>query len=369
MTSYRQPESDILTTTSPCKFFDKCGGCDFLDLKDEDYQNLKIANLTQILEKNFSQYLLKLEYIWIGPKSRRKITLQIDINNRVGFFAKQSNSIAEVSECFVAEEKISDLILPLKKFLKQQEENLFTQATITLFDDGLDLVLNAKREFNATQIQKIISFAKENNLNISSQIKNNFTPIFIARKNQIFYPNFKINLSSSIFIQATKSGLENIVRIISDFCKNSKKKLKIADIYAGFGAYSFAICDLANEIHAFEGDQDMVDLINTNASSNNLGNKIKASARDLFSSAVIAKELKNFDLAIINPPRNGATPQVKEIAKSNLKSVIYVSCNPLSFAADAKILIDSGFKITRLVALDQFYSTKHLELISIFEKP
>lgn len=351
---------------SPCNFFEICGGCDFLNLDQESYQNLKIDNLTADLQNLLN--LPDIDYIWVGPKSRRKIILQIDINNKVGFFAKKSNSIAEIDSCFVAEEKISLLILPLKKFLQQQEENLFTTLTITAFDNVCDLVFNIKRELNAAQIQKIISFAKEHNLNISSKLKNNLTPIFLSTKNQIFYSDFKINLSSEIFIQATKIGLESIVKIISDFCKEFKKPPKVADLYAGFGAYSFAICNLVAKIHAFEGDLTMVDSINNNASLNNLGNKIKATSLDLFNSAVTSKELKEFDLAIINPPRNGASPQVREIAKSNLKNVIYVSCNPVSFAVDAKILIDSGFKITKLTALDQFYSTKHLELISIFKR-
>ena len=112
----------------------------------------------------------------------------------------------------------------------------------------------------------------------------------------------------------------------------------------------------------------MVDSINKNAAANNFASKLKAEAEDLFSCPVVKRTLDKLDLAIINPPRNGASPQVLEIAKSTLKNVIYVSCNPESFTRDAKILIDSGFTITKLTALDQFYSTKHLELIAIFQK-
>ena len=144
--------------------------------------------------------------------------------------------------------------------------------------------------------------------------------------------------------------------------------MRVADIYAGFGAYSFAVSHLVKKITAFEGDEKMVDLINKNAAANNLANKISAECHDLFLNPIRAKELKNFDLVIINPPRNGAAPQVLEISKSVVKNLIYVSCNPQSFAHDAKILIDAGFQIKNLTALDQFYSTKHLELIAIFQK-
>ncbi len=366
MTSCQSPNSKITSPhTSPCPYFFDCGGCDFLDLEEKDYQKLK--------QKDIEAHYSDVDWIWVGPHSRRRINLQVDRKNELGFFGKKSNRIIEIENCFVAEAEISALILPLKKFLKSQEQNLFTQVTVTLFDNGLDLIFGVKKELNFTQTQKIIAFAKENNLNVSCRVKDHLAPIFQMRQNQILYPDFKINLGSDTFIQATKPGLTSITKIIRDFLtasffKGGSPQLRVADIYAGFGAYSFAIQDLVKSVLAFEGDEKMVESISKNAAANNLAHKIKAEVCDLFSNPVSKRELKNFDLAIINPPRNGASPQVLEISKSELKNVIYVSCNPSSFARDAKILIDSGFKIQKLTALDQFYSTKHLELIAIFTK-
>jgi 23S rRNA (uracil1939-C5)-methyltransferase len=352
---------------SPCEYFSKCGGCDFLDLSEENYRLVK----KNILGSNF----VEANWIWVGANSRRKIILQIGAKNQLGFFAKKSKEIVEIESCFVSESKISELILPLKNFLKKQEQNIFTKVAITLFDNGLDLVLSGKKELNFLQTQKLFAFAKEQNLNISYLCKNQDMPIFWPHKNQIFYDNFKIELDSDIFIQSTKSGLKAIFEIIKNFIEEKisndpkfSSKLTVADIYAGFGAYSFGISHLVKKIIAFEGDEKMVALINKNAATNNLGNKILAEKKDLFLNPIRAKELKNFDLIIINPPRNGAAPQILEITKSAIKNLIYVSCNPQTFAHDAKILVDSGFKIKNLFALDQFYSTKHLELIAVFEK-
>jgi len=194
-------------------------------------------------------------------------------------------------------------------------------------------------------------------------------PILISQPNQIFYPNFKIELGSDIFIQATKSGLNKISSVIYDFVKNKfDKKIIAADIYTGFGAYSFAIIDLVKEIHAFEGSAEMVQSITKNAAKNGFNNRIKTEHRDLMLYPVSDKELLKFDLAIINPPRNGAGPQMKKIAQSKLQNLIYVSCNPKTFARDAKILIEAGFKIIKLNAIDQFYSSLHLELVVVFER-
>ncbi len=447
--------SHPLKILSPCPYFHACGGCDFLDLSEESYRHLK----KQSLEKYLINLGLEPRWLWVGVNSRRKINLQISDKNVVGFFSEKSNSIVEIEKCLTAEKEISELILPLKNFFKSQEQNLFTQVSITLFDSGPDLIFSSKKPLNFSQTQKLTTFAKEKNFNISSRVKNDISPIFLVRKNQIFYhdfnpdpslefkknfakreqlegnfasrtvsvpryvrnaevqnslpdaalsrnfaeenlhenvpvskmaskptgsdsgenqirsndgsglnPKFKINLDSDIFIQATKSGLESITKIIREFLEKENWVKNVADIYSGFGAYSFAIQDLVKSVSAFEGDEKMVTSLNKNAAANNFGNKIKAETRDVFSDPLRAKELNKFDLVIVNPPRNGASPQISEISKSSLKNLIYVSCNPESFARDSKILTDNGFKITNLTALDQFYSTKHLELIAIFQK-
>ncbi len=317
------------------------------------------------LQKLLGEYCSNIGWISVGGHSRRRVTFQIDGKNRLGFFTEKSHNLVEIENDPSAEKEISALIYPLKNFLKTQEQNFYSQASVTLFDNGLDLVLTAKKEPNFSQVQKLIAFAKEKNLNISSRVKDSISPIFLLRKNQIFFTDFKIDLDSDIFIQATKSGLENIIKIIRS---GVSQPIHVADIYAGFGAYSFGIHDLAKSICAFEGSQKMIDLLNKNAAANDLGSKIKGAVRDVFSSPLTARELKLFDLVIINPPRNGASPQVLEIAKSQIKNLIYVSCNPESFRRDAKILIDAGFKIKNLTAIDQFYATKHLELIANFGK-
>ncbi len=360
--------------SSPCPYFPSCGGCDFLDLSTEEYQLAKKKILTDLfLSKNIT--LPEARWIWTGSHSRRKVTFQIDKENNLGFFTKKTNSIIKVSNCFVAEPEISNFILHLQNFLKKQEQNFYNQTILTLFDNGLDLVFTAKNAPNFLQENKLIEFGKTHQINVSYRIKQQTIPIFQIRKNQIFYPDFKINLDSDIFIQATKSGLDNIKKIcveeIINFTNSSKLKpsqIKAIDLYAGFGAYSFAICNNVGQVFAVEGMSQMTDLIKENAAANNLSNKIKAINRDLFTNPIDYKELKEFNFAIINPPRNGASPQILEIAKSEIKNLIYVSCNPQSFATDAQMLLKHNFQITNLHALDQFYSTKHLELIAVFKR-
>lgn len=347
-----------------CEFFDKCGGCDLLDLSDDLYQNTKKEALNKTLSGlNFDD----ISYNFIGPKSRRRVNLHINSKNQLGFFAKKSRNIVEIDNCYVACEQISDFIILLKKFVKKQDYGLFSGASLSYFDNGLDLVVSVKKDLDFLQMQKWTAFAKEHDINVSYRVKGFVTPIYLARTNQIYYDKFKLDLDSKTFLQATQDGLKSIIVVIREFLKNNPDIKNIADIYSGYGAYSFAICDLVN-VRAFEGSDNMVKLINKNAASNALSHRVKAMHKDLFQDAIDKRELRDFDSAIINPPRNGATPQIKEIAKSGLKSLVYVSCNPKSFAFDAKILEEGGFVITDLVALDQFHGSRHMELIATFSR-
>jgi 23S rRNA (uracil1939-C5)-methyltransferase len=372
---------------SECKFFHSCGGCNFLNYDEKYYQQIKSQILSEILLKNkvfASKEAIedKINFFWLGKRSRRKAVFQIDKNNLIGFFAPQSHDLVNIDDCLLVEKEISDLIPPLQKFLLELEKNLFSSAIVTLFDNVIDVVLvinenqnhNLNQIFNQEKTKKYITFGQNHKVNFSYKLKDKVTALFLLKKNQIFLTKFKIDVDSEVFIQASKEGLKIISqKIISSIKKNNSndsKIKKIADLYSGFGFYSLAIIEELGDdldiMSAYENDNKMVTLINKNAVSHNLSNKIKAYKKDLVTHPLNIDELNKFDLAIINPPRAGAQNQIKKIADSKLKNLIMVSCSPISFAVDAKILIESGFKIESISAIDQFYSSANFEIIANF---
>lgn len=355
---------------SPCKFFEKCGGCDFLNYEESFYQETKSKILLNILHKNgISLELRNIEFHWLGKRQRRKINLQIDENNYLGFFNKNSNQLVKIDDCLLVEKAISDLIPKLQNLLQLTNKGLYSSISITLFDNSTDLIFKTTKQLNNSQKNLLINFAKENHLNIYLEAQNQeLITIYQIAKSQIFIKNLKLDLHSQIFIQATKSTPQIVIEKISQLILQEKNIKKIIDFYSGFGAYSFAIADSILSAILFEGEKKMINLVNINAKNLNFSNKIKAFQRDLFLNPISNKELNNFDLAIINPPRNGALPQATQIAKSSIKNVVMISCNPSTFARDSKILIESGFEIRNIAAIDQFYSNANFEVIAIFRR-
>ena len=95
---------------------------------------------------------------------------------------------------------------------------------------------------------------------------------------------------------------------------------------------------------------------------------IEAETRDLFRRPLVAPELKRFDAVVFDPPRQGAEAQARELAKSAVPVVVAVSCNAATFARDARMLVDGGYRLTSVTPVDQFRHSAHVEIVARFER-
>ena len=99
-----------------------------------------------------------------------------------------------------------------------------------------------------------------------------------------------------------------------------------------------------------------------------LGGRVKILLRNLFDAPLTPNELADFDMAILDPPRSGAATQCEALAQSEISTVAMLSCNPSSFARDAAILSDAGFKLKWVQVVDQFIYSNHLEVVGAFKR-
>jgi 23S rRNA (uracil1939-C5)-methyltransferase len=300
------------------------------------------------------------EPVIIGANSRRKASFKIGgSGNKIkfGFYNNQSHQIANIDYCMVLEPAINELIPHLKQLILNLTIKI-SEISILNSDSGIDLLFYSNEEPTLKQGQQIVEFAKKFNISrVSIDIKGAIYSVIKFTSIQLHIGDARIDLPEKCFIQASRQSQQYITNMIIKHIGNSKK---IIDLYAGCGTYSFALAKTA-KIHAVEGASDMVKAIEKTGI-------ITAEKRDLHNNPVTAKELSKYQAVVINPPRNGASRQISEIASSNINKVIMVSCNPQTFASDAKILLGSGFKLTIATAIDQFYFSNHLEICSFFTR-
>lgn len=351
-----------------CQYFVECGGCKYLDQDEDVYQKNKGRGLSDLFASNNID--LDISFKWIDSLDRRKVVLHIDKDNKMGYFKAGSKQVIAIDKCYVAQDEINKIIPHLQLLIKSISTGAIAKVQITNFDNSIDLLFFTNKELTFQQQQKIVEFSNRHQVNTGQLIHGQYSNIIQSKKNNIGLENdINLDLDSNVFLQASTQGLSVITNKIRDFVvENFDKKLSVVDLYSGFGLYGFAISDLVNSLHLYEGSQSMSEIANRNIKSNSLSSNIKTHSRDLFNFPLSYGELKQYDLVIINPPRNGASNQIKEIAQSRVENLIYVSCNPKTFIRDYKIMQKSGFAIKSATAIDQFYSTDHFELVTILTR-
>lgn len=183
------------------------------------------------------------------------------------------------------------------------------------------------------------------------------------------FAGVKVPLSPGAFIQATSESEAVMIERVQSACSSAGR---VADLFSGIGTFTFPLAR-QHQILAVEGALDAVQALeNARNSAPAAGVKLKqvvVKHRDLFRRPLSVKELAGFDAVVIDPPRAGAQMQMEQLAQSGVKTVVSVSCNPNTFARDARILVEGGYELNTVLPVDQFLWSTHLELVGVFTRP
>ncbi|MDR3290030.1 MAG: methyltransferase [Rickettsiales bacterium] len=315
-----------------CPYYEKCGGCNLLHLKDEVYYD-------------FKKRLCGSDVVKTGYGMRRRVVLN-EKNGKLGFFQKNTNELVEIDNCLMLSPEINAIISKVKTFKMK--------VAITQYDNGLGILLIGKQP----ESEKLNKFLGENGNIIILSCNSS---LYLQRINPIVeFDDVKVEVDGNVFLQATKLGQNAIIDLVTKNLKNCKNVL---DLYCGVGTYTFPLSKHAN-VSCYEGAEQMINLLKKNIGDRN----IKAKTRDLVNQPLLVEELNKFDGIVINPPRNGAGEQCKYLARSNIKNVVMVSCNPKTFFEDIEVLKNGGYIMEESKGIDQFYGTNHLEVVGVFKR-
>lgn len=174
-----------------------------------------------------------------------------------------------------------------------------------------------------------------------------------------------VAVPAGAFLQATRAGEEALVAKVLDWTKGAKH---VADLFAGLGTFALRLKETA-QVTAIESDPAAVAAMKAAADALAGGKTLTAIARDLYRAPYTPHEMKGIDAIVFDPPRAGAEAQALQIARSKIANVVAISCDPATFARDAAILIEGGYKLADIVAFDQFRFTSHVEIAAHFVRP
>ncbi|MGE0603904.1 MAG: class I SAM-dependent RNA methyltransferase, partial [Xanthobacteraceae bacterium] len=230
----------------------------------------------------------------------------------------------------------------------------------TLAERGLDIDIRGPGKLAKPIESKLVSFAAEKKL---SRVSLHGAPLAQLLPPTHLVGNVRVTLPPGPFLQATAEGERVLAEKVLEAALGTKSA---ADLFCGIGTFALRLA--ANtKVAAFDNHEPSVAALQAASKAPGL-KPVTASARDLFHWPLVADELKKIDFVVLDPPRQGAEAQARELAKSKVKKIAYVSCDADSFARDAKILIGGGYKPGAVTPVDQFRYSPHVELVGVFAR-
>lgn len=344
-----------------CSHFGRCGGCALQMMAQGPYLAWKRdLVLNALRQRGFAD--APLDEIHAGaPATRRRAMFKARADwghVELGFYEPESRRLVDISECPVLVPALARLIGPLKaqlvRILKPGET---AELHATATETGVDLSLKIKRPRGAdllTDLSELASALKLARLNWNGET------IAMAAAPAMSIGRFIVALPPESFLQPTKEGETILQTLVREETGDARR---VADLFSGCGTFALALAE-GRAIHAVDSAEAQIEALTAGAKAGRAN--LTAETRDLFRRPLLASELAPFDAVVLDPPRPGASAQVQALAQSAVPTVLYVSCNPASFARDARILVDGGYRLTRVVPLDQFLWSPHVELFARF---
>jgi 23S rRNA (uracil1939-C5)-methyltransferase len=298
------------------------------------------------------------------PASRRRATFKAerrDGETLIGFNAAASHAIVDMHECRVLTPAIFRLVSGLRDMMAERlKEGSKAELYVLQADNGFDVALHGVRVDEAATVW-VARWAEKLRLvrvTVGDQI------LVELASPAISIGRASVKLPPAAFLQPTRAGEEKLQDLV---LKIVTRKKNVADLFAGVGTFALRLAESAR-VHAVDADGAA---LNALADGARMAEKLKPLTvlkRDLFRQPLGAGELKPYDAVVLDPPRAGAARQVDELARSKVPLVCYVSCDPASFARDARRLVAGGYRLGTVTPVDQFVWSSHIELVARFSR-
>ncbi|HEX6119960.1 MAG TPA: class I SAM-dependent RNA methyltransferase [Dongiaceae bacterium] len=357
-------------TGPSCRHFSVCGGCALQHWAGPAYRAWKIDLVRQALRHRGLALPEPLDAVFIPGATRRRAefaAVRRGREVRLGFHARGSDEIVDQHECPILTPALARLVPALRHALadvlhESQCADVLATETMT----GFDLLLSADHVPNAAQRAALARFAADAGAaRIGRQGKRGQPePIVMLRAPQVLFGEAVVDLPMPSFLQPSAEGEAALKTAVLAMIGKPKR---IAELYAGAGTFTFDLAKIG-KVHAVEGSRPALAALKHAAKRAQLSHRITTEVRDLERAPLILQELKNFDAVVFDPPRAGARVQSEVLAKSPAKRIVGVSCNPATFARDARILVDGGYELTSIAIVDQFIWSPHVELVAGFRR-
>ena len=344
----------------PCRHFPECGGCQLQHADDEAYRSYLVSRVETALAQHGLTAEIREPHL-SPPNSRRRASLRALRTAKgavIGFNAAKSHRIVDMLENHILRPELLELVAPLRELLARLLQPKRTaEVQLTLVDQGVDLLLKGVEPQGFEAMEALTAFCERNRLaRLSIDQGLGAEALYEPVPATITLSGIPVNFPVGAFLQATEDGEAALVGCVREAVGDAQR---IADLFAGLGTFALA---LPGKVYAAEASRDAVLALKRAVPT------LAVEHRDLYRRPLDADELKHFDAVVLDPPRAGAEQQVAALAVSGISGIAYVSCNPATFARDAKLLADGGYELDWIRPVGQFRWSTHVELAAAFSR-
>ncbi len=348
--------------SAPCPHFRSCGGCQLQHADPDFVADFKRGIVVTALEIQGVETDVR-PTLTSPDQSRRRASFAARRTKKgalVGFHGRKSDTIVPVPSCILVTPDLC-AAQPLAEALAIVGASRKAALTVTVTSslEGLDVAVTGGKPLDGPLRIALAALCESYRL---ARLTWDEDLIGMRHPPMQAMGNARVAPPPGAFLQATEHGQQVLTDLVSEIVGVAKT---VADLFAGCGTFALPLAEKA-EVFAYEGARDMVEALDRGWREAQGLKRVRSEARDLFQRPLMPDELARFDAVVIDPPRAGAAAQIAELAQSRVPNIAYVSCNPQTFARDAKTLNVAGYILDWVQPLDQFRWSAHVELVGAF---
>jgi 23S rRNA (uracil1939-C5)-methyltransferase len=351
--------------TPICPHFGVCGGCALQHLATARYRDWKRALVVAALQRAGLDAPVD-DLIDAHGEGRRRAVFHARRSARdvleVGFAALRAHHVVAIDRCPILAPALTGAIetaWDIAEVLASTRKPLDIQVTAT--DVGLDVDVRGSGPLTTPKTMALARVAERRNLARLTRhgeiVAQRTPPTLTVGPAQVVLP-------AGAFLQATSTGEAILAQRVVAYCESAAT---VADLFCGVGPFALRLAERA-KVTAVDNDEEAIAALRRAAAGTPGLKPVAIQLRDLSRRPLGQAELKRFDAVVFDPPRQGAEAQARELAASIVPTVVAVSCNPTTFARDARILVDGGYRLMQVVPVDQFLFSAHVEVVASFKK-
>jgi 23S rRNA (uracil1939-C5)-methyltransferase len=347
-----------------CRHFGRCGGCALQMMPLAASRSLKRDIVAAALAREGIETEVA-ETIGVAPASRRRAVLTaLRAGRRVvlGFNERLSNRVVDVEECPVLAPQLAGSLSAIREMLPPfVPAGRRVRVTALVTRTGLDLVLAGAAAPAPRVLQELAELGARHGV---ARLSLDGEPVLTLAEPVVEVANAPLVPPPGAFLQASAEAEAVMAQLVLAHLAGARR---VADLFCGIGTFALALAREAS-VHAVESSQSALDALAAAARRASGLKRIETERRDLFADPLSPAEVAAFDGLVFDPPRAGAKAQAAALAASAVPRIAAISCNPASFARDARILLDGGYRLERVVPVDQFIYSAETEVVGLFAR-